>query len=249
VTVTTLLAVFAHPDDESLAAGGLLARHTAAGGRATVLTCTWAPETARAAELADATRVLGCDAPRFLGCADARIPESAPGRERLCDAPLDEVVGRVVRVIRDVRPEVVVTHDAYGNLTGHPDHVHAHRVTLLAARAAGLEHLYPETGPAWQPVSLCLATHPQSALAPLREVVGDKARYAVPDDHVSFCLDVTPWLEAKVSAILAHGAEVRRGALPGLVARLSPEDRATLLGREWYTRLPLVPSADAEMLG
>lgn len=65
---------------------------------------------------------------------------------------------------RDVRPHVVFTHDAYGNLTGHPDHVHAHRVTVLAAEAAGLGHLYPEHGRAWRPHSLYLATHPGSVL-------------------------------------------------------------------------------------
>jgi N-acetyl-1-D-myo-inositol-2-amino-2-deoxy-alpha-D-glucopyranoside deacetylase len=105
-----------------------------------VLTCTWSPGTARGDELAEALRVLGY--------ADARVTESAPGRERFCDAPLDEVVRRVVAEIRDVRPEIVVTHDAYGNVTGHPAHVHAHRVAVLAAEAAGSSTCTPGAGPA-----------------------------------------------------------------------------------------------------
>ena len=53
----------------------------------------------------------------------------------------------------------------------------------------------------------------------------------------------TPWLEQKVAAVLAHRSEVERGALPGLVARLAPEARATLLSTEWYTRAPAHPAA------
>ena len=240
MAVSGLLGVFAHPDDESLAVGGLLARHTGAGGRAAVVTCTWEDGTARSDELARALEVLGCGPPRLLGYADARIPESAPGRQRFLDAPLDEALRRVVAEIRDVRPEVVVTHDPYGNLTGHPDHVHAHRVTMLAAHAAGLEQLYADAGPAWQPSSLWLATHPRSAFAPLEEIVGArKAAYTVPDELVTLRLDVTPWLDAKVAAVLAHRSEVERGALPGLVATLAPAQRAALLGTEWYIEHPL----------
>ncbi len=230
-----LLAVFAHPDDESLAAGGLLARHAAAGARTAVVTATWAPDTQRASELAEALAILGADEPRLLGYADARFPDSAPGCPRLCDAPLDEAVERLVRQIRSFRPAVVVTHDAYGGLTGHPDHVHTHRVTVLAVQAAGLDQLYPDAGEPWQPQTLCLATHPRSALPMVSEIVGArKAAYTVPDDQVGAAVDVTPWLDRKIAAILAHRSEVRRGALPGLVASLSPADRATLLSTEWY---------------
>jgi N-acetyl-1-D-myo-inositol-2-amino-2-deoxy-alpha-D-glucopyranoside deacetylase len=132
-------------------------------------------------------------------------------------------------------PDVVVTHDAYGGLTGHPDHLHTYRVTMLAVEAAGLDLLYPEAGPAWRPRTLSLATHPHSALTALREIVGErKAAYTVPDQDIVTRLDVTPWLEQKVAAVLAHHSEVERGALPRLVAGMSPEDRARLLATEWY---------------
>jgi N-acetyl-1-D-myo-inositol-2-amino-2-deoxy-alpha-D-glucopyranoside deacetylase len=232
--VPSLLAVFAHPDDESLAAGGLLARQAAAGARTAVVTATWAAETVRAAELAEALRILGAGGPRMLGYADARVPESAPGSPRFCDAPLDEAVRRLVTHIREFRPEIVVTHDAYGGLTGHPDHVHTHRVTTLAAQAAGLEQLYPEAGEPWHPGTLYLATHPQSSLPTLRRLIGArKAVHTVPDEHAT-ALDVTPWLEKKVAAVLSHHTEVERGALPGLIASLAPDAREELLSTEWY---------------
>jgi len=143
----------------------------------------------------------------------------------------------LVTHLREVRPEIVVTHDAYGGLTGHPDHLHTYRVTLLAAEAAGLGRLYPDSGPAWQPSTLCLATHPHSALPALRGLVGDRlAVHTVPDEHVTDRVDVTPWLDTKIAAVLAHRTEVERGALPGLVAALTPAARHSLLATEWYTR-------------
>ncbi len=237
LSVPSLLAVFAHPDDESLSAGGLLARHAAAGGRTAVVTATWAEDTARAGELADALGILGAGAPRMLGYADARAPESAPGRPRLLDAPLDEAVRRLVTHIREFRPEIMVTHDGYGGLTGHPDHVHTHRVSVLAAQAAGLDQLYPDAGLPWQTRALYLATHPRSAVPRIRGIIGSrKAVHAVPDEHVTTSIDVTPWLDRKVAAVLAHRTEVERGALPGLVASLPPHTRQELLATEWYIR-------------
>ncbi|CAM5601942.1 1D-myo-inositol 2-acetamido-2-deoxy-alpha-D-glucopyranoside deacetylase [Streptomyces antimycoticus] len=113
----SLLAVFAHPDDESLSAGGVLAQHAAAGARTAVVTATWAEDTQRAAELADALRILGAGAPRMLGYADARAPQSAPGSVRFCDAPLDESVCRLVMQGRSTvrRPgHQAVSHGATG---------------------------------------------------------------------------------------------------------------------------------------
>ncbi|MBN1092894.1 PIG-L family deacetylase [Blastococcus sp. TML/M2B] len=243
----SLLAVFAHPDDESISAGGLLARSAAAGARTTVVSATWAEGTARAGELAEAVRLLGVqEPPRLLGYADGQVPESAPGRPRLVDAPLDEAVRALAVHIREVRPDVVVTHDAYGGLTGHADHVHTYRITLLATQAAGLEQMYPDAGEPWRPQALFLATHPEPVVAGLRQVVGaQRAVHGVPEEQITDHLDVTPWLDAKIAAILAHRTEVERGAVPGLVAAAPPEARAALLSTEWFTRWEPFPAVPA----
>ncbi|MFJ6789329.1 PIG-L deacetylase family protein [Streptomyces angustmyceticus] len=234
----SLLAVFAHPDDESLSAGGVLARHASAGGRTAVVTATWAKGTRRAAELAEALRILGAGTPRMLGYADARAPQSAPGSVRFCDAPLDESVRELVGHIREFRPDIVVTHDAYGGLTGHPDHVHTHRATTLAVQAAGWDRLYPDAGAPWRPGALYLATHPHSAARALGGSLVREGRemYSVPDAWVTATVDVRPWIEQKVGAVLAHRTEVQRGALPGRIAALPRATRERLLSTEWYIR-------------
>ncbi|MEV7004543.1 PIG-L family deacetylase [Streptomyces sp. NPDC093982] len=237
MSVPSLLAVFAHPDDESLFSGGVLARHAAAGARTAVVTATWTPYTQRGAELAEALRILGAGEPRMLGYADAGAPHSAPGRPRLCDAPLDESVGRLVAHIRQFRPRIVLTHDAYGGLTGHPDHVHTHRVTTLAVQEAGLERLHPGAGAPWQPSALYLATHPHSALPALEELDrAGKGMNTVPDERITATVDVRPWLEQKWAAVLAHRTEVERGAAPGLLAGFPAAVRERILATEWYIR-------------
>lgn len=242
----SVLAVFAHPDDESISAGGLLARAAERGARTAVVTATWAQDSVRAPELAEAARILGAGQPRMLGYADAKVPESAPGRPAFCEAPLDDVVRALVGHIREFRPDVVVTHDAYGGLTGHPDHVHTYRVTALAAQAAGLDQMYPDDGEPWQVGDLYLATHPRSVVPALSDLIGARrAVHSVPDEQITDRVDVTPWLEQKVAAILAHRSEAERGAVPGLVAAAPPDARAALLSTEWYIRCGPGPAGAA----
>ncbi|MEU6503160.1 PIG-L deacetylase family protein [Streptomyces californicus] len=245
-SLPSLMGVFAHPDDESLLAGGVLARHHAAGARTCVVTATWTRASHRAPELADALTVLGAGAPRLLGYADARNPASAPeGAVRLVDAPLDEAVGRLVTHIREVRPDIVIGHDALGQLTGHPDHRRAHQVALLAVEAAALPHLYPEAGEPWQPAALYAATHSPSGvgrLGPLLRSVG-KTLLTVPDTYVTTTVDVSPWAATKMEAILAHRSEAaRERPLPGLLARLPAAERAEIIRTEQFTRLTPGPA-------
>ncbi|MEV7723574.1 PIG-L deacetylase family protein [Streptomyces sp. NPDC087917] len=238
----SVLAVYAHPDDESLVAGGILARHAAAGARTAVVTATWAADGHRAAELADALALLGAGKPRMLGYADLHVPSSAPGRPPFRDAPLEEAVERVVAHVREVRPDLIVTHDAHGS-TGHPDHVHTHHVALLAAHAAGHPGLYRRAGAPWRPSALYLSAHPESAstgLAALLAGVG-KRLHTVPDEVVTASVDVRPWIDRKWAAIRAHRSEAARSrSLPGLLGGLSASDREAVLGTEHFVRHDLV---------
>ncbi len=240
----SLLGVFAHPDDESLLAGGVLAQHAAAHAPTAVVTMTWSATSPRAAELADALTVLGAGAPRLLGYGDARNPRSAPGAPRLLDVPLDDAVAAVVQQIRTVRPDVVITHDALGQLTGHPDHRRTHQVTLLAVQDAALGHLHPQAGQPWQVHSVYCATHPASGIAdlgPLLAGVG-KQLLTVPDSFVTTAVDISPWLSQKWRAVLSHRGEVaRERPLPGLLARLDEKTRNRIIRTEYFTRTAAGP--------
>ncbi|MGW1466357.1 PIG-L deacetylase family protein [Streptomyces sp. NPDC002308] len=236
----SVLGVFAHPDDESILAGGVLAQHAAAGSRTAVVTTTWAPDSPRAAELAAALAVLGAGAPRMLGYRDARNESSAPGRPRLCDVDLDEAVAQVVARIREFRPAAVLTHDAFGQLTGHPDHRRTHQVTLLAVQAAGLAGLYPEAGEPWRTDALYAGTHPASGAGELGPLLGGvgKTVLSVPDAYATTAVDVTDQLTRKWAAIISHRSQLLgERPLPALLSRLDADRRNRILRHEYFTRL------------
>lgn len=169
-----LLAVHAHPDDESSKGAATMARYVDEGVEVLVVTCTGGergsilnpalerpdvlermPEI-RAAEMARAREILGV-AQEWLGFVDSGLPEGDP-RPPLpagCFAlqPVDEAAGRLVAAIRRFRPHVVTTYDENGGYP-HPDHVMTHTISVAAFEAAGDPDRYPELGEPWQPLKL-----------------------------------------------------------------------------------------------
>jgi LmbE family N-acetylglucosaminyl deacetylase len=159
-TRRTLLAVFAHPDDESFGIGGTLARYAAEGVRV-VLACATMGEAGkvhdpslgtreqlaeiRERELCCACDVLGISELHLLGYRDSGMAGSPDNDDprALVQADPAEVVGKIVRVIRQVRPQVVITFEEGGGY-GHPDHIAIHHHTLAAFQAAGDPGRYPE---------------------------------------------------------------------------------------------------------
>src|SRR5512136_793212 len=157
----TLMAVFAHPDDETFGIGGTMARYGADPDVRVVLVCATRGEAgeisdpklatpdrlgeAREQELRCACGLFGVDALHFLGYRDSGMAGTPENRDPRALAMSDggEVVRRIVAHIRRERPDVVVTHDETGGY-GHPDHVAVHRHTKAAFAAAGDPNQYPE---------------------------------------------------------------------------------------------------------
>jgi mycothiol S-conjugate amidase len=169
----TLLAVHAHPDDESSKGAGTFARYADEGVRTVIVTCTGGeagdilnpamdkpgnlermPELRRE-ELAKALEILNVSQHYFLGYRDSGMPETETNKhpDAFANADLDEAVGRLVEIIRAERPQVVLTYDERGGYP-HPDHVRTHEVAVAAFDAAGDPARYPEAGEPFQPLKL-----------------------------------------------------------------------------------------------
>jgi mycothiol conjugate amidase Mca len=176
----TLLAVHAHPDDEAISTGGVLARYAAEGVHTVLVTCTdgavgeisdptlATPENlaeVRARELDAAVRTLGVDRLVKLGYRDSGMAGTADNDhpDSFHQANMDVAVERLVQVIRAERPDVVVTYDERGGYD-HPDHIRAHQITVAAFGAAGDPHRYPSAGPVWAPTKLYYSVFPRSAM-------------------------------------------------------------------------------------
>ncbi|MFE5838727.1 mycothiol conjugate amidase Mca [Arthrobacter sp. NPDC056493] len=170
-----LLAVHAHPDDESSKGAATMAMYAAAGVDVMVATCTdgsrgdiqnpaMEPEPhpkrdmagARRLEMNEAARILGIRQ-RWLGFVDSGLPEGdpLPALPAGCFAlqPLERAAAPLVRLVRDFKPHVMVSYDENGGYP-HPDHIMAHRVAVEAFEAASDPARYPGTGEAWEPGKL-----------------------------------------------------------------------------------------------
>ena len=166
----TLLAVLAHPDDESFGLGGTLALY-ASKGYNTYYLCATRGEAGtvdeehlrgfsstaemRTDELMRAAKHLGLKDVFFLGYRDSGMPGTEENKhpDAQINHSIDEVAGRVVKYIREVKPDVVLTHDPIGGYK-HPDHIHVHKATKLAFEKADDPSFHPEAGAPFKPRAL-----------------------------------------------------------------------------------------------
>lgn len=169
-----LMAVHAHPDDESSKGAATMAKYVAEGVDVLVATCTGGergsilnpamerPEVAerltqiRAEEMARARQILGVRQ-EWLGFVDSGLPEGdpLPPLPPGCFAlqPVQTAAEPLVRLVREFRPHVILTYDEKGGYP-HPDHIMCHTVSVEAFEAAGDPDRYPEAGEPWQPLKL-----------------------------------------------------------------------------------------------
>ncbi|HEY47768.1 MAG TPA: GlcNAc-PI de-N-acetylase [Anaerolineae bacterium] len=165
-----LLAVLAHPDDESFGPGGTLALYASRGVDVHLICATSGeagevrPELLqnydhvqqlRLDELRCATAILGLKDLHLLGFRDSGMPGSPDNLhpEALAAAPIHEVAARITTLIRQIRPQVILTFDPQGGYH-HPDHVAVHRTTVEAFYAAGDPNRYPNGLPPFRPQKL-----------------------------------------------------------------------------------------------
>ncbi|MGH8987198.1 MAG: PIG-L family deacetylase [Acidimicrobiales bacterium] len=220
------MCVHAHPDDEAISTGGILARYAAEGVETVLVTCTngelgdgpggskpgtpghTASEVvaSRREELQASCAALGVGHLELLGYHDSGMmgwPQNdAP--EAFWHADVDEVAGRIGRLMARYRPEVVVTYDEHG-FYGHPDHIQAHRATVAATERSGV------------PDKLYYPAVPQSAIPRVVELLSSRGvqvpaeiedgSLGTPDEEIGAIVDCAAFSAAKFASLSAHSSQ------------------------------------------
>jgi mycothiol S-conjugate amidase len=139
--------------------------------------------------------------------------------DNFANAPLDEAVGRLVAIIREERPQVIVTYAEDRSFYPHPDHIRVHEISGPAFEAAGDPDRYPEAGPPWQPAKLYYVGFSKRRVQALHDEFlrrGEESPYArwfehdFPDDDGRFTtfVEVGDYLGRRRAALLAHRTQV-----------------------------------------
>ena len=218
MTSANLLAVFAHPDDETFRCGGTLALLAQRGVRVQVLTATRGQAGSRGDpplcvqeelpavrenELRCACAALGIQPPILLDYQDSQISEADPER----------IVSEILAVIHEVHPKMILTYGPDG-VSGHPDHIAIGRFTTEAFHRA------------LDVVALHTIAVPHS----LAKTLGMTQIHSVPDHSISLTVDVSTVWNVKMSAIPCHRTQL--GESP--ILRASPEKQHLFLGTEHF---------------
>jgi N-acetyl-1-D-myo-inositol-2-amino-2-deoxy-alpha-D-glucopyranoside deacetylase len=217
----TLLLVHAHPDDEAISTGGVMMKAKAHGHRVVLATATrgevgeihnmdeatWRPRLGeiRTEELKAAGEILGVDRIEFLGYRDSGMVDTADNKDprSFHQARLDEAAAKLAVLMRDERPDVVVTY-AEDGVYGHPDHIKAHLVTN-----ATLDLLERE---GWSPKKLYYTAIPRSMMEAFMTQMPEEAQRqntnmriaGTPDELVTTRVDVHDYVDQKRKAFGAH---------------------------------------------
>ena len=257
-----LLLVHAHPDDETINNGVTMAKYAASGAQVTLVTCTRGEEGEvlvtelanlasdkddklgehREVELKDAMAQLGINDFRFLGAPNKKWRDSGmmgtTQNERgdvFWQADLDEASHELVKIILEIKPQVLITYDEFGGY-GHPDHIKAHRVTMRAAELAA------EQG--WQISKIYWNTMPRSVIQmgieKMKEVgsdffgaeSADDLPFAKPDELVTTVVNAPEYVPQKLEAMKAHATQI---SVDGPFFALSNNLGLSVWGDEYYT--------------
>jgi N-acetyl-1-D-myo-inositol-2-amino-2-deoxy-alpha-D-glucopyranoside deacetylase len=255
----TLLLVHAHPDDEAISTGGAMMRAKADGHRVVLVTATRGEVgeihnmdeestrprlgEVRSVELENAARILGVNRRQFLGYRDSGMVGTADNEDprSFHQAPLDEVAARLAAILREERPDVVVTYDSDGTY-GHPDHIKAHHITNTA-----LDLLEKE---GWRPSKLYYTAIPRSLMQAFMDQMPEEAQSrgaagmtipGTPDELVTTKIDVGDYVDRKRQAFAAH---VSQNDPNSWFATMADQIYRLAFGTEYYQLARGKPGSD-----
>jgi len=255
----SLMAIYAHPDDEAFGTGGTISRYASEGVKVYLVSATRGevgeisdpslatPATlgcVREDELRCAAETMGVAQLVFLDYRDsgmAGTPENQDPRAFI-NAPAEEVVPLLVRLIRSLQPEIIITFEPNGGY-GHPDHIAIHKHTVVAFQAAADPTYDSKLGAPWQAKRLFYTAIPHSFFEDMRQQMTDlgldtqdlvdiddpKLRW--PDEAINVHLDVSHSVELKWQALQCHRTQFG----PGNLFRRLPEERVKkLMSKEYF---------------
>ncbi len=233
-----VLTIHAHPDDESSKGAGTIARYRDEGVR-TVLVCCTGGELGdianpamdrpgvkenlaeiRRDELAAATKIIGFDDVVMLGYRDSGMAGDVGNDDptSFYQADIDECAFRLVKIIREVRPHVIITYGDNQRGYPHPDHLKVHDVTGPAFERSGDSAWYPDAGPAWAPKKLYYSLWARERTVRMHErylELGLKSPYDEKwldrpwEDHrITTRVPVMDYYDVRVNALLAHATQI-----------------------------------------
>ena len=255
-----LLAVHAHPDDECIGTGGVLARYAADGARTIVVTCTDGavgeisdPSLAtptnlaevRARELDEALRILRVSRSVRLGYRDSGMA-GTPDNDHAASfnrADFNGAVERVAAVLREEQPHVVITYDENGGY-GHPDHIRTHQVAVAAFRRVGepAAKLYYSVFPRSSAAQFMQRLRAAGIEPPWGEEDAPPD-FGVPDERITTVVDVSAYIDVKRAALEAHRTQMGPDQF---FLRLPADLFAEAFGRESFQRVA-GPGPEREM--
>jgi LmbE family N-acetylglucosaminyl deacetylase len=266
-----LLAIFAHPDDETFGVGATMARYAAKGVSVTMVCATRGevgeiatgsvatPENLmlyREQELRDAMAILGVTDVRFLGFRDSGMQGTEDNNDprAFMNAHGEGVVHQLVRTIRELKPRVVVTWDKSGGY-GHPDHVACHYHATSAFHAAADASRFPTAGQPWQTKALFYTSIPIQEFVKMAEELRERGiEFGGPTDDdemlnlervpANCTIDVRDLYDKKMEALFAHKTQI--SDTDGL-AKAPDEIRRRFFANEYFHRAH-PPVADGIML-
>ena len=229
------------------------------------------PETlaqVREDELRCAARGMGINPPIFLGYRDSGMMGTPENNDPRClwQADRTVAVGQVTRIIRELRPEVVITFEPNGGY-GHPDHIAIHQITVAAVAAAADPAQYPEQIAAglapYAPQKFYFTALPRRFFAKIAEKLqaagvdvsklggprdGNLAEWGMPDEVVTTVIDVSSVLDKKVASFWCHQTQLNPNGPFTMVLRMGGEVWSEPMGKEYYMRVqpPLAPGQAEE---
>ena len=248
--MATLVSFHAHPDDESIASGGTLAKAAAAGHRTVLVFGTKGEhgevqdgflddgETLgqrRVKETERSAEILGVQRIEWLGYTDSGMmgtPEN-DAEGSFWSADVDDAAERLARILRDEAADVLTIYDSDGNY-GHPDHIQVHRVGVKAAELAGTARVFEGTINRDHVKRVMLEAAEAGALpgedAPTPD---DFETFGRPESMITTTVDVRDFLVQKRASMAAHASQISDSSF---FLAMPPDQFEAGFGQEWFIR-------------